>query len=67
MAKVNIEKLRERLGTPGKPISQSDLARRLGVNQATVSRWETGDIEPDGPAAILLRQLWDGCERAEVA
>jgi transcriptional regulator with XRE-family HTH domain len=34
--------LRKRAG-----ISQAALARALGVDPATVCRWETGDREPD--------------------
>jgi transcriptional regulator with XRE-family HTH domain len=34
--------LRQRAG-----ISQTDLARALGVDRATVSRWESGDRQPD--------------------
>ena len=37
-------------------ISQSELARELGVDQATVSRAENGAALPR-PAALLLRRL----------
>lgn len=54
MATIDIIKLRKRLGD----ISQAELGRRLGgVSQSTISRWETGIDEPEGPAAIVLRQL----------
>lgn len=56
MAQVDILDLRTRLGG-AKPISQAELGRRIGVDQSTISRWETGSDEPQGPAAILLQQL----------
>ncbi|WP_353736928.1 helix-turn-helix transcriptional regulator [Aquamicrobium sp.] len=37
-------------------MSQSALARCLGVNQATISRIERGK-PPSGPVALLLAQL----------
>ena len=55
MEKIDITDLRRRLGS----ISQSDLANRIGVNQATISRWENGDQDPTGPAERLLRRLAD--------
>lgn len=60
MAKIDIGKLRKDLGDGDKPLSQEELGKRLGVDQATISRWETGDGEPKGPAAILLQQLASG-------
>ena len=57
MAPIDIGQLRKKLGSDDKPISQAELARRLGVNQGTISRWETGEDEPTGPAEILLRQI----------
>lgn len=42
-------------------VSQAELARALGVSQATLSRWESGDRRPRGEAAEryarLLRKL----------
>lgn len=38
-------------------LSQSQFAELLGVEQATVSRWETGKSNPSGPALVLLRQI----------
>lgn len=57
MAQIDIGKLRKSLGDGDKPLSQAELAKRVGVNQATISRWETGEDEPSGPAAILLTQI----------
>lgn len=54
MASIDIGQLRKLLGD----ISQSELGRRLGgVSQSTISRWETGLDEPEGPAAVVLKQL----------
>jgi transcriptional regulator with XRE-family HTH domain len=38
-------------------ISQADLARRLGVDQATISRWERGLQVPDRRARVKLAEL----------
>jgi DNA-binding transcriptional regulator YiaG len=42
-------------------LSQADIARQLGVHEATVSRWERGARSPSSAAARqyaeLLRQL----------
>ena len=54
--KHDIKTLRKKLGDGNKPISQQKLARRLGVNQATVSRLEAGS-KPTGPISILLSQI----------
>jgi DNA-binding transcriptional regulator YiaG len=51
---VDIIKLRESLGD-----TQTAFAKRLGVSQSTVSRWETGVEEPSGPALLLLKILSD--------
>lgn len=34
--------------------SQQVLADSVGVDQGTVSKWETGSLTPKGPAAKLL-------------
>lgn len=36
--------------------NQRELARRLDLNEATVSRWFKGEHHPTGPARILMRQ-----------
>lgn len=44
-------------------VSQERLALELGVDQATIARWESGARRPRGPLAIaygdLLRRLRD--------
>lgn len=37
--------------------SQAKFAKRFGVNQSTVDRWEEDGPPEKGPAAILLSQL----------
>lgn len=53
---VDVKDLRRRMGGGEKPISQQELAQRLGVNQATVSRLEAGAPQT-GSTAILLDRL----------
>ena len=36
--------------------SQAELGRQLGMSEAAVSRWLTGEREPKTPVKILLRQ-----------
>src|SRR5687768_2547494 len=48
----NIVALRERLG-----VSQAELGRRLGVDQATVSRWERGLQAPEPRIQVRLSEL----------
>ncbi len=38
-------------------LRQSELAARLGVTQATISRWESGDQDPDARYRHALRDL----------
>ena len=37
-------------------LPQSALATITGTSQATVSRWETGELEPDREQMDLIRQ-----------
>lgn len=37
-----------------KGLSQQAFASLLGVSTSTVARWETGDVEPTGTAALVL-------------
>ncbi|MBI3953458.1 MAG: bifunctional 3,4-dihydroxy-2-butanone-4-phosphate synthase/GTP cyclohydrolase II [Chloroflexi bacterium] len=38
-------------------LTQAELARRVGVRRETVSRWESGQGEPSGPARAALEGL----------
>jgi transcriptional regulator with XRE-family HTH domain len=56
---VNILKLRADLGRLNglkKPVSQADLAKRLGISQVGVSRIQNG-AEPSKPVQLLLDNL----------
>lgn len=46
---MNISKARKRSG-----MTQEDLAQRIGVNRATLSKYETGQIEP---SISMLRKI----------
>jgi len=52
MSPQEIKKLRQAL-----QITQQQLADKIGAQQHTVARWETGVNEPKGAYAMLLRQL----------
>lgn len=47
--------------------SRAELARRLGVSQADVSRWERGAIVPPAVRATLERELASGLPPADPA
>jgi DNA-binding transcriptional regulator YiaG len=49
---TNVRKLREDLG-----MTQAQLAAEVGVDQSTVSLWETTDTKPRGPALKLLAMI----------
>ncbi len=46
-------------------LSRSEVARFLGVSEATITRWESdeGHSEPKGLSAVLLRCLEDAAAR----
>lgn len=50
---MKIGEMRERAG-----MTQAQLADSMGVNPATVSRWESGDIHPVGSKLIRLADLF---------
>lgn len=39
-------------------LSQHEVARRLGINQATVSYWETGKTTPRGALLVKVADLY---------
>lgn len=41
-------------------LSQSDVARALGVSPSNVSRWEAGEQRPRPHHAVALLELLDG-------
>jgi transcriptional regulator with XRE-family HTH domain len=38
-------------------LTQVELAERLGVSQASIARWETGEARIGGPQEIALRTV----------
>jgi DNA-binding transcriptional regulator YiaG len=49
---LDVKAVREHLGE-----SQKTFARRFGVNQCTVSRWETEGLPNRGPLKLLEREI----------
>lgn len=49
---LDVKSFRERL-----KVTQAQLAAQLGVDQGTVSNWETGKTSPNGPARRLMEQM----------
>jgi len=43
--------------------TQGQFAARIGINQATVSRWESGSLPKKGVAQALLRRVMDDINR----
>lgn len=64
---VDITKLRELLGTPDKPISQSELARRCNTAASTIYRYETEPAMQRGPLLVLLQKLYREALASEAA
>lgn len=54
---MNFQKMREARKTAGK--SQEELAKALGVNRATVSKYETGVIEPPLAQIVQIARFLD--------
>jgi transcriptional regulator with XRE-family HTH domain len=46
-------------------LSQADIARAIGVTEATVSRWEAGVRRPRREEAIRLAALLEVLEKAD--
>jgi len=49
-----LRSLREALG-----LTQQELARKIGVNKLTISRWERGELRPSAMSMRALRVLRD--------
>lgn len=47
MAKRPLPELKQYRAAHNPPLSQGDLASKLGVSRVTVARWEAGDRRPD--------------------
>jgi DNA-binding transcriptional regulator YiaG len=43
-------------------LTQTDLAKRLGVHSMTVSRWERGTVPIPEPVSLLLK-VWVTAEK----
>jgi DNA-binding transcriptional regulator YiaG len=43
--------------------TQAEFAARIGIDQATVSRWETGRLPKKGVAQALLRRVMEDINR----
>jgi transcriptional regulator with XRE-family HTH domain len=50
----------------GRQITQTEIAEKLGVTQATIGRWESGAVEPD-LAMIRLLAEYLGTDPRDVA
>ena len=60
MAEIDVKALREHLNE-----TQAEFAARFGVDQGTVSNWETRKTRPSAPARKLMEML--SPPKAEVA
>jgi DNA-binding transcriptional regulator YiaG len=58
MSPQEIKKLRKAL-----QLTQQQLADKIGAQQHTVARWESGMNEPKGAYAMLLNQLSEEVKR----
>src|SRR4051794_11540878 len=52
---MDIQRQRIELG-----LKQSDLGKRIGVSQATISTWENGKSQPDEVQLNALQSVFDG-------
>lgn len=54
-----LRKARERVGE-----SQTEFAKRFGVAQPVLSRWETGQARPAAAVRILIKRILDELQEA---
>ncbi len=40
-------------------LTQADLAQKIGISQAGIAKWETGDRDPSTDCVILLAKFFD--------
>lgn len=45
-------------------LSQSEIAKRTGISQSRVSRWENGDVPVGADDALRLAALWRSIQQA---
>lgn len=57
MKAPQIVRLRKRLG-----LTQAKFAKQFGVTQATVSKWELGQVRPGGSAEEMLQSAEDAAD-----
>lgn len=60
-ATMTVQDIRDLLELKG--WTQVELARRLQLHEAAVSRWLSGVCAPTGPAKILMRQWLNEARR----
>ena len=63
MKKIKPKDIKEYRNKNG--LSQEQLGRMLGVTQITVSRWESGTVNPTGSAAMMLKILLYGKDEVQ--
>lgn len=59
-AEMSISPTEVKLIMAKKNLSQSDLARLLGVSQVAVSRWARGKIKPSAINVMMLKEIQGG-------
>lgn len=42
-----------------KGLTQTELANKIGISQAGITKWETGDRDPSTDCVILLAKFFD--------
>lgn len=61
-SQIDVSAIRQELG-----LSQSDFGEKVGVDQSTVSLWETGKTEPRGPARNWMLKLLEQHRESKAA